>query len=263
MSSLPPPNPTLRVSGLRANALAALVMLLIQYSLGISVNLYSTLPGSDQGSSLFAGFASAVGDGPVLLSLHALLGTLLLFTASAALIRSLRLAAAAPIALTTIALLSIVVAWLAVPAHTAITSGLTPVNAQIHPQTARRPRRTPPPSRWRSPQHSPSSATHSSSFSQASQHDRPRTKANPGPLASGREPEAHTQTGSSATLFSRAQRSRGASARRGGRAEASPLGRPWRPGVGTSRRPSFLRRRARPLRWLGASTRQTRRFRAP
>ena len=113
MSSLPPPNPTLRVSGLRANALAALVMLLIQYSLGISVNLYSTLPGSDQGSSLFAGFASAVGDGPVLLSLHALLGTLLLFTASAALIRSLRLAAAAPIALTTIALLSIVVAWLA------------------------------------------------------------------------------------------------------------------------------------------------------
>jgi hypothetical protein len=57
-------------------------MLLVQYCLGISVNLYSTLPASDHGKSLFAGFTSAVGDGPLLLSLHALLGTLFLITAS-------------------------------------------------------------------------------------------------------------------------------------------------------------------------------------
>jgi hypothetical protein len=88
-------------------------MLLIQYCLGISVNLYSPLPVHDAGKSLFAGFTSAVGGGPLLLSLHALLGTLLLITASVALVRSLRLGATPPIALTAAALLVIVVAWLA------------------------------------------------------------------------------------------------------------------------------------------------------
>ena len=113
MTSLSSPYTTQRITGLRANALAAVVMLLIQYSLGVSVNLYSTLPASDPGKSLFAGFTSAVGDGPLLLSLHALLGTLLLITASAALARSLRLGATPPVALTTTAPLAIIAAWLA------------------------------------------------------------------------------------------------------------------------------------------------------
>jgi hypothetical protein len=112
MTSLSPPNATRRIAGLRANALAAVVMLLLQYCLGISVNLYSTLPAHDAGKSLFAGFTSAVGDGPLLLSLHALLGTLLLITATAALARSLRLGATPPIALTALALLVIIAAWL-------------------------------------------------------------------------------------------------------------------------------------------------------
>lgn len=105
------PKQTARVMGLRANALAAVVMLLIQYCLGISVNLYSTLPASDHGKSLFGGFPAAVGNGPVLLTLHAILGTLLLITALAALIRSLPLGAP-PIALTALALLAIYVAWM-------------------------------------------------------------------------------------------------------------------------------------------------------
>lgn len=105
------PQQTRRVIGLRANALAAVVMLLIQYCLGISVNLYSTLPTSDHGKSLFASFPAAVGNGPVLLTLHAVLGTLLLITALAALIRSLRLGAP-PIALTALALLAIYIAWM-------------------------------------------------------------------------------------------------------------------------------------------------------
>jgi hypothetical protein len=88
------------------------VILLIQYCLGISVNLYSTLPAADHGKSLFGGFTSAVGNGPVLLTVHALLGTLLLITAVAALIRSSRLAAPPPIALTAVALVAIVVGWL-------------------------------------------------------------------------------------------------------------------------------------------------------
>lgn len=113
MTTLTGPKAGPLIRGLRGNSLAAVVMLLIQYCLGISVNLYSTLPASDHGKSLFAGFTSAVGDGPLLLSLHALLGTLLLLTASAALVRSLRLAVTAPIALTALALLAITIAWLA------------------------------------------------------------------------------------------------------------------------------------------------------
>jgi|GEM_PF-5387010 hypothetical protein len=113
MNALASPNATPRTRGLRANALAAVVMLLIEYCLGISVNLYSTLPATDHGKPLFAGFTSAVGNGPLLLSVHALLGTLLLITASGALIRSLRLGATPPIALTAVALLAIIAAWLA------------------------------------------------------------------------------------------------------------------------------------------------------
>jgi hypothetical protein len=94
---------------LRANALSAVVMLLIQYCLGISVNLYSTVPASDHGKSVFAGFTAAVVDGPVVLTLHAILGILLLITALAARIRSLR-SGAPPIALTALALLAICIA---------------------------------------------------------------------------------------------------------------------------------------------------------
>ena len=113
MTSLATPNPTPQTRGLRANSLAAVVMLLIQYCLGISVNLYSTLPASDHGKSLFTGFTAGVGDGPLLLSFHALLGTLLLITATAAVVRSWRLGRTPPISLTAVALLAIIVAWLA------------------------------------------------------------------------------------------------------------------------------------------------------
>ena len=38
-----------KTSGLRANSLAAVVMLLIEYGLGVTVNLYAHLPASDHG----------------------------------------------------------------------------------------------------------------------------------------------------------------------------------------------------------------------
>jgi hypothetical protein len=113
MSSASSPNAVPRIRGLRANALAAVVMLLIEYCLGISVNLYSTLPAGDAGKPLFSGFAGAVGDGPLLLSLHAFLGTLLLVTAAAALLRSSHLGARPLIALTAVAITAILVAWVA------------------------------------------------------------------------------------------------------------------------------------------------------
>jgi hypothetical protein len=101
-----------RIRGLRANALAALIMLLIEYSLGISVNLYSTLPGADRGKTLFAGLGAAVGNGPLLVTLHALLGTLLLITGIAAVVRASRIGRRPLIVLSGSALLATVVAWL-------------------------------------------------------------------------------------------------------------------------------------------------------
>lgn len=99
-------------TGLRANALAGLIMLLIEYSLGISVNLYSRLPSSDTGKTLFAGLGAAVGNGPFVLAFHAVLGTLLLLTGVAAVVRASRLRARPLIALSAGALLATVVAWL-------------------------------------------------------------------------------------------------------------------------------------------------------
>ncbi|HXS64042.1 MAG TPA: hypothetical protein VN767_14405 [Streptosporangiaceae bacterium] len=76
------------VQGLRANSLAALLMLLLEYGLGVWVNLYGNLPASDNGASLPAGFARAVADGPVGLSIHAVLGAVLIVSAVSAVVRT-------------------------------------------------------------------------------------------------------------------------------------------------------------------------------
>jgi hypothetical protein len=101
-----------RTRGLRANALAGVTMLLIEYGLGITVNLYSTLPRADRGTGLLGGVGAAVGNGPLPVALHALLGTLLLITGIAAVVRASRLGARPLIALSGGALLATLTAWL-------------------------------------------------------------------------------------------------------------------------------------------------------
>jgi hypothetical protein len=98
--------------GLRPNAFAAVVMLLLEYGLGIWVNLYAKIPASDQGKGIFAAFGAAVAHGPVGLALHALLGTLLLVTATMLVIRAVLARKAATIAIGVVALLAIITAWL-------------------------------------------------------------------------------------------------------------------------------------------------------
>jgi hypothetical protein len=100
-----------RSLGLRANSLAATVMLLVQYCLGIWTAFRAGPPASAIGRPLFSAFGAAVADGPVVLTLHALLGTLLLGTSATALVRSVRLRHTPAIALTAVALLAIVGAW--------------------------------------------------------------------------------------------------------------------------------------------------------
>lgn len=61
---------------------------------------------------MFSAFGTAVGEGPVLVTLHALLGTLLLITATAAVFRAARLRATPLIALSAVALVAMLVAML-------------------------------------------------------------------------------------------------------------------------------------------------------
>jgi hypothetical protein len=101
-----------RVRGLRANALAGLVMLLVEYGLGMWTNVYAKLPAADQGKATFAAFGDAVAHGPVGLALHALLGTLLIVTAVSVVVRASLVRRAALIVLGCVALLATLAAWL-------------------------------------------------------------------------------------------------------------------------------------------------------
>jgi hypothetical protein len=66
-----------RISGLRRASLAALVMLVVQFALGIYVNPYVTVPDADHGH----GFGQAIAHGPAGLTLHIGLGLLLILAA--------------------------------------------------------------------------------------------------------------------------------------------------------------------------------------
>lgn len=101
-----------RMLALRANSFAAIVILLVQYGLGIWVNLYGHLPASDHGSNIAAGFGRAVSRGPVGLSIHAVLGAFLVVTAVAAVVRAVLVRRRALVAATAVGLIAIVVAAL-------------------------------------------------------------------------------------------------------------------------------------------------------
>jgi hypothetical protein len=98
--------------GLRGNTFAAAVMLLIEYGLGIWVNLYATIPASDHGKGTFAAFGAAVAHGPVALAVHAVLGTLLIVTAAGLIVRALLARKAATAVIGGVALLAVITAWL-------------------------------------------------------------------------------------------------------------------------------------------------------
>lgn len=98
-------------SGLRANSLSAAVMLLLEYGLGIWVNLYAQIPASDQGKGTMAAFGAAVAHGPVVLAVHAVLGTLLIVAAATLIIRALLARKAATTLIGAVALLAVIAAW--------------------------------------------------------------------------------------------------------------------------------------------------------
>jgi hypothetical protein len=107
-----PGAPRKSFEGLRINSFAAIVLLLAEFGLGVAVNLYVTLPPKVSGGSLSSAFRESVTGGPVVLALHAVLGTLLLLTGISALVRAVVLRQRWTIAVTAIAFLSIISAWL-------------------------------------------------------------------------------------------------------------------------------------------------------
>jgi hypothetical protein len=101
-----------KIRGLRITTLAGLVMLILEYGLGVWANLYAHLPASDHGKATFAAFGGAVAHGPAGLTLHALLGTLLIITGVSVVVRAALARQAAPAVIGCVALLAILAAWL-------------------------------------------------------------------------------------------------------------------------------------------------------
>lgn len=73
--------PTRRRSRLRTFSAGICVMLLVQYGLGIGVNLYVQVPAADQGSGPAATLGRALTSQPAALAVHAAVGLLLLVAA--------------------------------------------------------------------------------------------------------------------------------------------------------------------------------------
>jgi hypothetical protein len=106
------PHPTAEpttTSTLRGTAFAAIVLLLIEFAIG--VNLFGQVPKADQGKGAFAAFAAVFANGPAALTIHATVGTLLVIAAVVTLVRAVPTRRVDMIVLNAIALLAIIGAW--------------------------------------------------------------------------------------------------------------------------------------------------------
>ncbi len=64
-------------------------LLILQYALGIGVNLYVSVPAADRGAGLATAVGRSLANGPVALSVHSALGLLLVITGINALARAI------------------------------------------------------------------------------------------------------------------------------------------------------------------------------
>jgi hypothetical protein len=94
---------------LRRASLAVVVLLVAEYGIGMYVNLYVTVPTADHGHSV----GSAISNGPVVLSAHAVVGLLLGLSALAVLVLSVIARRPSVIAVSVVGLLALAVASLA------------------------------------------------------------------------------------------------------------------------------------------------------
>jgi hypothetical protein len=86
--SIPAPASALPI--MRRMSLGMAVALLVQYGLGMVVNLYVTVPARDQGGGVFVAIGRAFANGPAGLAIHAGLGLLLIAGAINLVVRSVQ-----------------------------------------------------------------------------------------------------------------------------------------------------------------------------
>jgi hypothetical protein len=75
---------------LRRSSFGAVCALLLQYGLGIGVNLFVNVPDKDQGKGMGASFGNAFSNGPAALAAHAGIGLLIVINVIVILIVSIR-----------------------------------------------------------------------------------------------------------------------------------------------------------------------------
>lgn len=78
------------IERLRRASLGSLIALLIQYGLGMGVNLYVNVPASDQGQGTGAAFGKALSNGPAALAVHTGIGLLLIVNVVIVLVLAVR-----------------------------------------------------------------------------------------------------------------------------------------------------------------------------
>ena len=78
-----------QLAALRGNTFGALALLILQFAIGIVVNLYATVPAKDKGSGIFGAIGRALTNGPASLATHAGLGLLIVVAAVALVVRSI------------------------------------------------------------------------------------------------------------------------------------------------------------------------------
>jgi hypothetical protein len=101
-----------QLAALRGNTFGALAMLIVQFAIGIVVNLYATIPAKDRGSGIFGAIGSGLTNGPASLATHAGLGLLIVLVAAALVVRSIVSRHTASIVLSVLGLAAIVSAAL-------------------------------------------------------------------------------------------------------------------------------------------------------
>jgi hypothetical protein len=101
-----------QLAGLRGNTFGALALLIVQFAIGIVVNLYATIPAKDEGSGIFGAIGRALTNGPASLATHAGVGLLIVLAAVALVVRSIVTRHTASIVLSVIGLAAIVTAAL-------------------------------------------------------------------------------------------------------------------------------------------------------
>jgi hypothetical protein len=104
--------PPRQLLALRGNTFGVLVMLIVQFAIGVVVNLYATIPAKDKGSGIFGAIGRALTNGPASLATHAGLGLLLVLAAIALVVRSVIARHTASIVLSVIGLAAIAAAAL-------------------------------------------------------------------------------------------------------------------------------------------------------